>query len=34
VPKVLDAAGRFASRPFDETMAELVERPSLVPLFS
>ena len=34
LPKVLDAAGRFASRPTDETMDELAASRKLVPLFS
>jgi aryl-alcohol dehydrogenase-like predicted oxidoreductase len=34
LPKILDAASRFESRPPDETMDELVARRSLVPLFS
>ena len=34
LPKVLDAASRFASRPTDETMDELVTSRNLVPLFS
>ena len=34
LPKVLDAAGRFASRPTDETMEELAASRNLVPLFS
>ena len=34
LPKVLDAASRFASRPSDETMDELAARRNLVPLFS
>ena len=34
LPKVLDAASRYASRPSDETMDELVARRNLVPLFS
>ena len=34
LPKVLDAAGRFASRPTDETMDELAASRNLVPLFS
>jgi predicted aldo/keto reductase-like oxidoreductase len=34
LPKVLDAAERFESRPPDEAMAGLVERRRLVPLFS
>ena len=34
LPKVLDAAGRFASRPTDETMEELTASRNLVPLFS
>ena len=34
LPKVLDAASRFESRPTDEAMDELVARRSLVPLFS
>ena len=34
LPKVLDAASRYESRPSDETMDELVARRNLVPLFS
>ena len=34
LPKVLDAANRFASRPSDEAMDELASRRHLVPLFS
>jgi aryl-alcohol dehydrogenase-like predicted oxidoreductase len=34
LPKILDAASRFASRPPDEAMDELVARRRLVPLFS
>ncbi len=34
LPKVLDAAKRFESRPTDETMAELATERNLVPLFS
>jgi aryl-alcohol dehydrogenase-like predicted oxidoreductase len=34
LPKVLDAAGRFESRPSDEAMDELAARRHLVPLFS
>jgi aryl-alcohol dehydrogenase-like predicted oxidoreductase len=34
LPKVLDAASRFASRPADERMAELAASRNLVPLFS
>lgn len=34
LPKVLDAASRFASRPPDEAMQELSARRRLVPLFS
>jgi aryl-alcohol dehydrogenase-like predicted oxidoreductase len=34
LPKVLDAASRFESRPPDETMQRLLERRRLVPLFS
>ncbi len=34
LPKVLDAASRFASRPTDETMDELAASRNLVPLFS
>jgi hypothetical protein len=34
LPKVLDAASRYESRPPDEAMDALVERRSLVPLFS
>jgi aryl-alcohol dehydrogenase-like predicted oxidoreductase len=34
LPKVLDAASRYASRPSDETMDELAARRNLVPLFS
>ena len=34
LPKVLDASGRFASRPTDETMEELAASRNLVPLFS
>jgi aryl-alcohol dehydrogenase-like predicted oxidoreductase len=34
LPKVLDAASRFASRPQDEAMDDLVGRSSLIPLFS
>jgi aryl-alcohol dehydrogenase-like predicted oxidoreductase len=34
LPKVLDAASRFESRPPDEVLAELAERRNLVPLFS
>ncbi len=34
LPKVLDAASRFASRPTDETMDELAAGRNLVPLFS
>jgi aryl-alcohol dehydrogenase-like predicted oxidoreductase len=34
VPKVLDAARRYESRPSDEAMDELVARRQLVPLFS
>ncbi len=34
LPKVLDAASRYASRPADEAMDELAARRHLVPLFS
>jgi aryl-alcohol dehydrogenase-like predicted oxidoreductase len=34
LPKVLDAASRYESRPSDETMDELAARRHLVPLFS
>jgi len=34
VPKVLDAAGRFESRPSTDLMEALAARRSLVPLFS
>jgi hypothetical protein len=34
LPKVLDAASRYASCPRDETMDELAARRHLVPLFS
>jgi hypothetical protein len=34
LPKVLDAASRYASRPSDEAMDDLIARRSLVPLFS
>jgi aryl-alcohol dehydrogenase-like predicted oxidoreductase len=34
LPKVLDAASRFEARPSDEAMDDLVERRTLVPLFS
>jgi aryl-alcohol dehydrogenase-like predicted oxidoreductase len=34
LPKVLDAASRYESRPPDEAMADLVARRNLVPLFS
>jgi aryl-alcohol dehydrogenase-like predicted oxidoreductase len=34
LPKVLDAASRFESRPSPEAMGELAERRNLVPLFS
>jgi aryl-alcohol dehydrogenase-like predicted oxidoreductase len=34
LPKVLDAASRFQTRPPDEAMAELASRRKLVPLFS
>src|SRR5438094_10381343 len=34
LPKVLDAAERFDSRPTDEVMDELTSRRKLVPLFS
>ena len=34
LPKVLDAASRYESRPPDETMDELVARRNLIPLFS
>ena len=34
LPKVLDAASRFASQPPDEAMDDLVARSRLVPLFS
>jgi aryl-alcohol dehydrogenase-like predicted oxidoreductase len=34
LPKVLDAASRYASRPSDETMDELAARRNLIPLFS
>jgi aryl-alcohol dehydrogenase-like predicted oxidoreductase len=34
LPKVLDAASRYAARPADEAMDELVARRHLVPLFS
>jgi aryl-alcohol dehydrogenase-like predicted oxidoreductase len=34
LPKVLDAASRYESRPSDETMDELAARRNLVPLFS
>ena len=34
LPKVLDAASRYESRPSDETMDELVSRRNLVPLFA
>jgi aryl-alcohol dehydrogenase-like predicted oxidoreductase len=34
LPKVLDAARRFASRPPDESMEQLASRRKLVPLFS
>jgi hypothetical protein len=34
LPRVLDAASRFASRPSDETMSDFAARQHLVPLFS
>jgi hypothetical protein len=34
LPKALDAAGRYESRPPDTAMDELAERRGLVPLFS
>jgi len=34
LPKVLDAASRYAARPSDEAMDELSARRSLVALFS
>ncbi|MDX6401012.1 MAG: hypothetical protein QOF27_1618 [Gaiellaceae bacterium] len=34
LPKVLDAAARFSSRPSDDVMDELLSRRKLVPLFS
>ena len=34
LPKVLDAASRYESRPSDETMDELAAQRSLIPLFS
>ena len=34
LPKVLDAASRYESRPSDETMDELVTQRNLIPLFS
>ena len=34
LPKVLDAASRYESRPSDETMDELAGRRNLIPLFS
>ena len=34
LPKVLDAAGRYETRPSNETMDELAARRNLVPLFS
>ena len=34
LPKVLDAASRYDSRPSDETMDELAARRNLIPLFS
>ena len=34
LPKVLDAASRYESRPSDETMDELAASRNLVPLFS
>jgi hypothetical protein len=34
LPKVLDAASRFASRPTNETMDALTANRNLVPLFS
>ena len=34
LPKVLDAASRYESRPPDDAMDELSARRSLVPLFS
>jgi len=34
LPKVLDAASRYTSRPSDETMDELAARRNLIPLFS
>ena len=34
LPKVLDAASRYESRPSDETMDELAARRNLIPLFS
>jgi aryl-alcohol dehydrogenase-like predicted oxidoreductase len=34
LPRILDAASRFESRPPDETMEDLVSRRRLVPLFS
>ncbi len=34
LPKVLDAASRYGSRPSDEAMEQLLSRRELVPLFS
>jgi hypothetical protein len=34
LPRVLDAASRYASRPSEETMDYLAARQHLVPLFS
>ena len=34
LPKVLDAASRYESRPSDEAMDELAAQRKLVPLFS
>jgi hypothetical protein len=34
LPKVLDAASRYESRPSDQTMTELAARRNLVALFS
>jgi hypothetical protein len=34
LPKVLDAASRYDSRPSDEAMDEFAARRNLVPLFS
>jgi hypothetical protein len=33
LPKVLDAASRYGSRPSDEAMEQLLSRCELVPLF-